>query len=415
MHFHHLFYRDPYCQTSQQRLVEKRQHERAWVLRFEDTCFYPLGGGQPGDRGQLVALEANLDRKISVLDCFYLQEQIWHLTDLTAEEAERCVVGQIFSLEVEFRRRFALMQAHSAEHLLSGIVKQEFAYDNVGFGINEMEMVVDFNGPLSRQEVSKLEAQVNALIRQGLPFQERFVEGAEAETLDFRSKKALDGSIRLISVEGVDCCACCGTHCHCTHELGAFKVRDSYKHRGGTRLHLLCGTQLLDYLEKAETTLNEAAALVSKPWEDLVLGIEKLKHQLTQLQGLGQAYSTLLVDHLAGELPSMDGLEKRAWAREFCAFDLDWLRNYVKQLGRQTGALHVAYQAKSEEEVALFMAEMEGEQLEALVQKMRTRFQVKGGGPKGFFQGTVCATVDELSQFFNAEKLEQLKKLYFPV
>ena len=195
-------------------------------------------------------------------------------------------------------------------------------------------VTVDFNGELSEETLSELELAVNAVIRQNLPVEEKYVEEQESKeqesneqesggsnseksseqltgeelpigsleqgqkTMEFRQKKALSGAIRVISIPAVDSCACCGTHVKRTGEIGLFKVLFFEKHRGGTRVFLLSGELAFLDTQKKEKVLLEVSRKLSTDYQNLSERMGKLKEQTEEERGRRIALSIQAVEML---------------------------------------------------------------------------------------------------------------------
>ena len=102
------------------RPVEAKQNAAAcWEVVLDRTVFYPTGGGQPCDLGTL--------NGVPVTDVSERGEEIVHR--VTAPLS----VGSEAVMAVDWDRRFDLMQQHSGEHLISGVIHSRFGYENVGF------------------------------------------------------------------------------------------------------------------------------------------------------------------------------------------------------------------------------------------------------------------------------------------
>ena len=140
-----------------------------------------------------------------------------------------------------------MMQQHSGEHMFSGLVHGLFGYDNVGFHIGTEAVTMDFNGMLTEEDVRRVELLANQAVWRDQPV-EAFVPGREAlANIEYRSKKEIDGDVRIVRIEGVDTCACCGTHVHTTGAVGQIKVIGVQKYKSGVRVSILCGRRALAY------------------------------------------------------------------------------------------------------------------------------------------------------------------------
>ena len=299
-----------------------------FLLRLSEEPFYPEGGGQAPDKGTIDGAEILFAENVE-------DEYIVHL--LAKEIPEGTEV--LCKVDYAYRRRQS--ENHSGEHIFAGLINRRFGYSNVGFHMELLgdnpHVTVDFNGELSEETLSELESAVNAVIRRNLPVEEKYLEddfgkenlkslpdaedggkseeletsaeqlsveepgeGLEREwkTREFRQKKALSGAIRVVSIPGVDSCACCGTHVKRTGEIGLFKLLSFEKHRGGTRVFLLSGELAFLDTQKKEKLLLEASRKLSTDYQSLSERVDKLKEQTEEERGRRIALSLQAVELL---------------------------------------------------------------------------------------------------------------------
>ena len=299
-----------------------------FLLRLSEEPFYPEGGGQAPDKGTIDGAELLFAENVG-------DEYIVHL--LAKEIPEGTEV--LCKVDYAYRRRQS--ENHSGEHIFAGLINRRFGYSNVGFHMELLgenpHVTVDFDGELSEEALSELETAVNAVIRQNLPVEEKYLEddfgkenlkclpdaedGEKSEeletsveqlsveepgevleqgqkTMEFRQKKALSGAIRVISIPAVDSCACCGTHVKRTGEIGLFKVLSFEKHRGGTRVFLLSGELAFLDTQKKEKVLLEVSRKLSTDYQNLSERMGKLKEQTEEERGRRIALSLQAVEML---------------------------------------------------------------------------------------------------------------------
>ena len=301
-----------------------------FLLRLSEEPFYPEGGGQAPDKGTIDGAELLFAENVE-------DEYIVHL--LAKEIPEGTEV--LCKVDYAYRRRQS--ENHSGEHIFAGLISSRFGYSNVGFHMEltaeNPHVTVDFNGELSEEALSELELAVNAVIRRNLPVEEKYVEEQESEeqeskeqeskeqesggsnsekssekltgeelpigsleqgkkTIEFRQKKALSGAIRVVSIPGVDSCACCGTHVKRTGEIGLFKLLSFEKHRGGTRVFLLAGELAFLDTQKKEKLLFKVSRKLSSDYQSLSERVDKLKEQTEEERGRRIALSLQAVELL---------------------------------------------------------------------------------------------------------------------
>jgi len=169
---------------------------------------------------------------------------------------------------VDDARRRDMTQQHSGEHIYTGIIHGKYGYDNVGFHIGSDAVTLDFNGPLNEAQVLEAERLANEVIWRNTPVIARYPSPEELVSIDYRSKKAIDGPVRIVTVEGVDACACCGTHVRLAGEVGIIKVIGLMNYKGGVRVSILCGSRALDYLNNLQRENRDISHVLSaKPGE----------------------------------------------------------------------------------------------------------------------------------------------------
>lgn len=208
-----------------------------WV-ELDQTIFYPLGGGQPGDSGTITGPDGSSHR---VVDTRKSQDskQVRHQLD-SADHALR--VGDVVNTELDWDRRYRHMRMHTCMHLLGSLIPVPVTGGSVGADKSRL----DFD--LGDHQIDKddLTRKINALVQQSHPV--AFGTIAEAE-LDARPELVRTmsvqpprgaGDIRTVRIEGVDFQPCGGTHVRNTSEIGAVQIsKIENKGKRNRRVHLL--------------------------------------------------------------------------------------------------------------------------------------------------------------------------------
>ena len=310
-----------------------------FLLRLSEEPFYPEGGGQAPDKGTIDGAELLFAENVE-------DEYIVHLL------AKGIPEGTEVLCKVDYAYRRRQSENHSGEHIFAGLISSRFGYSNVGFHMEltaeNPHVTVDFNGELSEEALSELESAVNAVIRRNLPVEEKYVEEQESEeqeskeqesggsnsekssekltgeelpigsleqgkkTIEFRQKKALSGAIRVVSIPGVDSCACCGTHVKRTGEIGLFKLLSFERHRGGTRVFLLSGELAFLDTQKKEKLLFKVSRKLSTDYQSISERVDKLKEQTEEERGRRIALSLQAVELLGNRYKKELFIQKRA-------------------------------------------------------------------------------------------------------
>ena len=230
--FDQYYYQDSYQKEFQATVTNIQLEKDGYWITLSKTTFYPEGGGQYSDRGTINGYE--------VLDVQLINDEVCHFVK------HEFKVGETVEGSIDWQYRFDAMQNHTGEHIVSGLVSKHYGYDNVGFHMGEL-IQIDFNGPLTFEDCRKLENEANEVIYRNIPVIATYPSQEEREQMSYRSKKALSGIVRIITIEGVDECACCGTHTRSTAEVGLIRLLSCQKHKNGTRIQMLSGRKALVY------------------------------------------------------------------------------------------------------------------------------------------------------------------------
>lgn len=363
-------------------------------VELDRTAFFPAGGGQSGDRGTLVpAGEPLSGDKADPVDCIVENVEIrpqgvLHLVKNTAENVKKLAPNTVLHAEIDRDKRFSDMQQHSGEHILSGVVCGRFGYTNVGFHLSEQEVTVDFDGVLTENDICKAEDLVNEIIWENRPIRVFFPTEEEKTQLIYRSKKEVDGPLRLVEIEGVDLCACCAPHVKTTGEVGALRIIKSEKNKGGTRLWILCGKRaLLDARQKLDQN-KQVSAMLSAKQSETAQAVRRLKEAHLALEYELVGMKRKLLQSQADAAPVRDV--------QFAVLDvdMDMLRFYADRLAQK--ANRFAFVCTPGDDKKFILLTKTNEDLRPVMQALREHCNARGGGRDGVMQGSLAATEEEI-------------------
>ena len=221
-----LYERDSFLTHFSARVLDCRADRQGFWVELDRTAFFPEGGGQPWDTGTLSG--------VAVREVHIQNEKILHLC------AQALEPGSTVEGEIDWHRRFDLMQQHSGEHIVSGLAHQKFGCENVGFHLGAERVTIDLSVELSAEDLRWLEDAVNRYIWEDRPVLVSCPAPEELQKIPYRSKKALTGQVRIVEFPGADLCACCGTHVNTAGQVGLVKLLSWGKFRSGLRIELVC-------------------------------------------------------------------------------------------------------------------------------------------------------------------------------
>lgn len=374
-----LFEINPYLRTFTADVVEQTILEDRPAVVLSQTAFYPLGGGQEADRGKLNGIE--------VIDVIERQNKIYHI--LADDITESTVEG-----EIDWQRRYDHMQQHTGEHILSGLVLQRFGLNNVGFHIGQQLMRVDYDGFLDWPELLDLERETNRVIGQNLTVVDDIYQEGDDE---YRFKKELTGTIRIVDVPGIDRCACCGTHVKSTAEVGLLKIVEAEKYKGGVRLGIVCGERALDYFQKLVIQTKDLMQVTNAQTFGLVPAVKNKYSELLEKDKQLAEMERRLVDLMAQSFSGQ--------SEPIVVFE---------QLGNKATSNLANLLAEKAPFVAIFHSQgndsfrfylhSKNQDMATLAKQLMKAFPGKGGGRKQTAQGTLKAGQTEILEWMRKLK-----------
>lgn len=197
---------------------------------LDRTAFYPTGGGQPCDVGQLVTADG---RQYPITQVKKVGAEVVHFG-----EGEAPAVGETVTGQLDWERRYQLMRTHTAMHILCGVVWRDYGAQVTGGNMDPLQGRMDFEFETMRQElVAEIEAAVNREVEVGRAVQVRILPREEAFQIPdlIRTKINLLPTaiteIRTVELVGLDLQADGGTHVANTREVGRMRITD-YKSKG---------------------------------------------------------------------------------------------------------------------------------------------------------------------------------------
>ncbi len=375
-----LYYADSFLKEFTATVLDCQVGKNGYTVTLDRTAFYPEGGGQPADHGTL--------DDAAVTDVHEKNGVIFHNVDRAVE------IGKTVSGSIDWARRFDHMQQHSGEHICSGLICGRYGCDNVGFHMGTDIVTIDFNADIPWEELLEIEGQANRYIQEDHPIDIQFHRGAELDAIDYRSKKPLEGDVRIVAFPGADCCACCGTHVLRSGQVGLVKFLSVQKFREGVRIELLCGQRALDYLSRTWEQAKIIGQHLSVKPVDAAAAVERLESELSALKmrcaGLEEAVFAGIAAEQAGKgnvllfQPPMKP---------------DSVRKLADAVSKACGGLAAVFAGEGSH-YAYALGRADGQDISAAVKALNGALHGRGGGRNGFAQGSVEAAQSAIEAFF---------------
>ena len=369
-----LFYQDQEIKKFTATVTGCAQTDKGWEVTLDATAFYPTGGGQACDLGML--------GNANVLDVSERGVQILHLCDGPLE------VGKTVTGKIDWARRFDLMQQHTGEHIVSGIIHRLYGHQNSGFHVGEELMEVDFDGPLPEGALEEIQRLANEAVWADLPVNCYVPSPEELPGVVYRTKRALPWPVRIVEIPGIDSCACCGIHTKRTAQVGLIYIFSCVKFHQGVRLEMACGKRALERLHKLCLQNKQVSQILSARPLETGAAAQQLK------------------DSLAGEKYRAAGLESRIFDKiaegfsgqktAFCfeeGLEPAGVRQLAEKIAKVANLAGVFSQKDGKYNLCLAGSP---EAVKALGTTLSQSLGARGGGKPGFWQGSVAATKEEL-------------------
>lgn len=216
----HIYLTDAYIKEFTAKIVEIDFENKGVVL--DRTAFYPVGGGQPSDRGRLIK-----DSKEYVVEEVRKKEgKVMHFLN----EIDGLKKGDGVKGILDWERRYKIMRLHTACHVLSAVVHKETGALITGNQIKENEARIDFDlEGFDREQIKSFEEKSNQVIARDLQVSVKFLPREEAFKLPsvVKLKNVLPPNIeiiRIVDIVGFDQQACGGTHVKQLSEVGTIRI-----------------------------------------------------------------------------------------------------------------------------------------------------------------------------------------------
>lgn len=252
-----LYYEDSYLKEFKAKVLKKIKIDNRPAVVLDETAFYPTSGGQPCDKGVI--------QDVPIVEVVEDNDEIIHiLKEELNEKINSRVVGKI-----DWNRRFDHMQQHSGQHILSAAFEKLWNADTVSFYLGDEICTLDImKDNIISEEVKEAEILSNNIVLENKPIKVYFVDQERANELNLRKIPPQKEDIRIVEIKDFDICACCGTHCGTTGEVGLIKILKWEKRGVKIRLDFICGKRSLkDYYWKNELIKNISNKLTIKDTE----------------------------------------------------------------------------------------------------------------------------------------------------
>ncbi len=209
------------------------------AIVLDRTFFYPVGGGQPADRGWLTTSRGE---RVAITDVRKSGEAIVHALAKPAPGVTLPAPGERVEGEIDWARRHAHMRLHTAQHLLSALLFAQSGLRTRAAALRIPGATIDLESTWpSALPWTVVAESVGAELARARDVRIAFVRRAEWD----RAPSARSGAVplaphvdpvRIIEIDDVDRCPCGGTHLRSTSEIGPMELSAPVPYAGGSRV-----------------------------------------------------------------------------------------------------------------------------------------------------------------------------------
>ena len=372
------------------------------IIVSDKTSFYAEGGGQVADTGFIITDDA----KARVYNVQKKKDVILHYVEVEEGKLESC--NALF--KVNKQRRLDITRNHTATHLLDQALRNLLSDEvkQAGSLVDEYKLRFDFTYPnaLTKDEIKKIEDEVNEKIREQLPVKKEIMSYKESEKLGaiglFEDK--YKDMVRVVSVSDYSKELCGGCHVNNSSEILMFKIiQESSAASGIRRIEAITGKKVYEYLNKNIELINSISDELKTNPKNLLSRAKSLNEEIKQLkddiQKLKEFNEKDIYKDIENEVKDIDGIN--LLVHKFDNEDLDTLRNFENRIKDKYKDLIIVFATVKDNKI-IFTASVS----DSLTDKYNAGKIVKevskitggnGGGKKNFAQagGKDISKLDE--------------------
>jgi len=282
-----LYHDKPYQVRFKSNVLRAIEFETKIFLVLEETCFFPEGGGQPGDKGSII-LEP---QKFTVTDTQSVGEVTVHVLDGPKGVLNE---GQNIEGEIDWVRRYAHMKQHTGSHLVFSSIRRvlglkKLQYMGVQLGSDRSHIDISYGEAIEYERMHEIEKLANQICMKNIPVKISWSSREEAERAYGDRLGITDvtpyGNVRVVEVEDCDVALCCGTHVKSTAECTPIKMLGRERlQKGVERVEFTVGQDAYIIYDKSMSMLEQIAKLLQVPTSEIYRKISFLTSERESLR-----------------------------------------------------------------------------------------------------------------------------------
>ena len=282
------------------------------IIISNKTSFYPEGGGEVADTGYIKTSNACA----KVIDVQKKNDIIFHYVELSEGELKKDDEAEFI---IDLDRRLDIQRNHSATHLLDQALKNVLGQNinQAGSLVDEDKLRFDFtyNKSINKDELRKIEDEINSVIRQQLPVRKEYMDYKKSEELGavalFEDK--YKDVVRVVSMGDYSIELCGGCHVNNTSEVLIFKIKSETSAAAGVRrIEAITGRAVYEDLIKKENTIRDIAKSLDAKVNNITSRINSLKSEIddkdSEIRRLKSQSNKDIYSELKGKVKNINGV-----------------------------------------------------------------------------------------------------------
>ncbi len=279
---------------------------------FDQTVFYPLGGGQAEDHGTITFNK----QKVDVIDCKKYATAIVHKV---SEIPKGLKVGDQVTLKIDVDRRMALMRNHTAVHIVGGAARKVLGDHIWQAGADKTpkrgRLDITHYESINRETLDKIEYVANTVVMENIKIHKHVIDRTVAEQkygfTIYQGGVVPGKQLRILEIPGIDTEACGGTHANRTGDIGYIRILGAERIQDGiVRLTLTAGQNAVLRSQHEFDLLSNSSDTFSINPEELPMTSERFfkewKEQRKLIDKLGKELAQAKVPNLIAEAKELD-------------------------------------------------------------------------------------------------------------
>lgn len=397
-----IYWENPYLYETEASIIKKEKKNGMIHITLDKSIFYPdMSGGQPGDIGTI-----NGERVIETLE---VNDNLVHIL-------KSDISGPKVQMAIDSSHRFDIMQQHTGQHLLSGIISNLLAGETLSFHLGKKYSTIDVAlADINNDEIAKVEILCNKIIQSNFYIKSYFVDNDKIKLIPLRKSASVTNNIRIVEIDGFDYSPCGGTHLCYTGELGLLKVTNWEHYKGNVRIQFITGHRAFEDYTSKFNSVKSIAGLLSSSDNDIEDKVGKLIDDTEKFEKKIRSQKNELIGIRSDQL-----VNKSQKIEDISIVNKLYEKYNFKDLSQLVTHISSNYEKNiqifgiSNKNLAQFIISKSKDvniDLTNVYKVLSTEFKLKGGGNTNTVQGSI--PTEDLVSFMNRSKEILVDKIKF--